>query len=255
MKTCTKCGQTKSLAEFRVDRQRPDGRGTWCKPCVRANTRRRIAAYRAETGERYQDRTYPLGECEDCGAPIRLRPTRKTELCRRCQSRVAGRNSAALRKEEARQRRLPVLYEGEPFRPEPKPVGPLPSLRRRWYMGYCPRCGEAFIHDQPQTKTCSAKCTKSLAKARRRARQRDAFVEDVSPREVFERDRWTCHLCGTRVARSKEVPHPRAPVVDHVVPLAAGRNLGGVHAPHNARCAHFLCNSIKSDRLAQAALF
>lgn len=214
-----------------------------------------MAAHRATTGERYQDRYTTPGECEDCGAPIRLRPERRNARCGRCQRRAAGRASAALRAEEARQRRLPVLYEGEPFQLEPKPFGPLPPLRRRWYMGHCARCGEPFVHDQPQTKTCSAKCTKSLAKARRRARKRDAFVEDISPREVFERDRWTCHLCGTRVAWSKEVPHPRAPVVDHVVPLAAGPEVGGVHAPYNARCAHFLCNSIKSDQLAQAALF
>lgn len=251
MKTCTKCAETKPLVEFRVDRQKPDGRGTWCKPCVSANTRRRFAEYRAETGERYQDRTYPLGECEDCGASIRLRPARKSMRCRACSIRAAtvariGRPLAT---------KALVLYQGEPFRPEPKPLGELPPLRRRWVMGYCAYCREPFVHNQPHTNTCSAGCKKRLAKSRRRARKRDAFVEDISPREVFERDRWTCHLCGTRVAWSKEVPHPRAPVVDHVVPLAAGPEVGGVHAPYNARCAHFLCNSIKSDALAQPALF
>lgn len=251
MKTCTKCAQTKPLDEFRVDRQRPDGRGTWCKPCVSANTRRRFAEYRAETGERYQDRAYPLGECEDCGAPIRLRPTRKTKRCRACSIRATtvariGRPLAS---------KALVLYEGAPFRPEPRTLGRLPTLRRRWVMGYCACCREPFVHNQMHTNTCSAECKARLRAHRRRARKRDAFVEDVSPREVFERDRWTCHLCGTRVAWSKEVPHPRAPVVDHVIPLAAGREVGGVHAPYNARCAHFLCNSIKSDALAQPALF
>ena len=232
--------------------------------CGRPECRRRYdvertlryrARYKTETGNDYRERYTTAGRCEDCGARILLRPDKQNTRCRRCCARVAGAASGARRKEQARQRRLPVLYEGESFKPEPKPQGPLPPLRRCWYMGYCPRCGRAFIHDSPQTKTCSAKCTKSLEKARRRARKRDAFVEDVSPRGVFERDRWTCHLCGTRVAWSKEVPHPRAPVVDHVIPLAAGPEVGGVHAPYNARCAHFLCNSIKSDSLAQPALF
>lgn len=56
MKTCTKCGVLKPLADFRQDGRRSDGRGTWCKPCTSKNTRRRFAEYRAETGERYQDR-------------------------------------------------------------------------------------------------------------------------------------------------------------------------------------------------------
>lgn len=251
MKTCTKCGETKPLDQFHRDAKGADCLRSWCKPCNIAAVRRRQAEYRAETGERYQDRTYPAGACEDCGTPIRMRPGRRVARCRPCQCRAI----AAERSERARQRRLPVLYEGEPFRLESKPVGSLPPLRRRWYMGYCARCGEAFIHDQPQTMTCSARCANRLARDRRRARQRDAFVENVSPQQVFERDRWTCHLCGTRVAWSKEAPHPRAPVIDHVVPLAAGPENGGVHALYNARCAHFLCNSIKSDQLAQAALF
>ncbi|WP_020572549.1 HNH endonuclease [Parafrankia discariae] len=44
-------------------------------------------------------------------------------------------------------------------------------------------------------------------------------------------------------------------MIDHIVPLAAGVELGGVHAPWNVQCAHFLCNSIKRDQFAQAALF
>jgi len=133
VKTCTKCAETKPLVEFRVDRQRPDGRGTWCKPCVSANTRRRFAEYRAETGERYQDRTYPLGECEDCGAPIRVRPDRKTMRCRRCAARMAGEVSGRRKKAIAatpeaqqqrrarkaldRARRRAAEIEGEDFDP------------------------------------------------------------------------------------------------------------------------------------------
>lgn len=42
---------------------------------------------------------------------------------------------------------------------------------------------------------------------------------------------------------SKAVPHPRAAVLDHVIPLARG----GTHEPANVRTACFLCNSIKGD--------
>lgn len=251
MKTCTKCGQEKPLDHFHRDGKRADGLRSWCKPCNIAAVRRRQAEYRLETGERYQDRHIEIGSCGDCGTSLRLRPGRRVERCRACQCRAI----AAERSERSRRRRLPVLYEGEPFQPKPKPLGALPPLRRCWYMGFCARCGEAFIHDQPQTLTCTTRCARYLAKGRRRARKRDAFVADVSPRQIFERDRWTCQLCGKRVAWSKSVPHPKASVIDHIVPLAGGRENGGVHAPYNVQTAHFLCNSIKCAEFDQAALF
>jgi 5-methylcytosine-specific restriction endonuclease McrA len=120
----------------------------------------------------------------------------------------------------------------------------LKSLRRRWYAGRCSLCLTWFVHDQPQTMTCSPRCYKKLAKAKRRALERDAFVENVSPRKVFDRDRWKCQLCRKPVKRDAIAPHPRAPVIDHIIPLAAG----GTHEPANVQCAHFLCNSIKGAR-------
>jgi len=47
-----------------------------------------------------------------------------------------------------------------------------------------------------------------------------------------------------KVMRGAVVPHPLAPTIDHVVPLAAG----GLHEPANVQLAHFLCNARKSDR-------
>ena len=42
---------------------------------------------------------------------------------------------------------------------------------------------------------------------------------------------------------TKAVPHPRAPTVDHVVPIAEG----GDDTRANVQLAHFLCNSTKSN--------
>jgi 5-methylcytosine-specific restriction endonuclease McrA len=39
--------------------------------------------------------------------------------------------------------------------------------------------------------------------------------------------------------------HPVSGGSDHIVPLAQG----GTHEPANVQCAHFLCNSIKSDSM------
>ena len=140
---------------------------------------------------------------------------------------------------------------------------------RRVHGSSCPEQGPP---DRPPCRTCGAsipysgagmprrfcstacmkrhppfKANRRAAKARRRARLRGAETETFAPLEVFERDRWTCHLCGRRTLRTEVVPHPRAPTLDHVIPLAQG----GPHTRANTRCACFLCNAIKGDRSTQ----
>jgi len=92
-------------------------------------------------------------------------------------------------------------------------------------------------------------------KVRRRALERGSCPVPYRRIDVFARDRWICQLCGKKVARTRAVPHPKAPVIDHIVPLAAGAEVGGVDAPWNVQCAHFLCNSYKRDLLVAPALF
>jgi 5-methylcytosine-specific restriction endonuclease McrA len=60
--------------------------------------------------------------------------------------------------------------------------------------------------------------------------------------DIFERDGWRCQLCRRPVKRAATVPHPLAPTIDHVIPLA----LGGPDAPENVQCACFECNTHKS---------
>lgn len=127
--------------------------------------------------------------------------------------------------------------------PKPTRVLVLKPLRRRWYSARCPMCMTWFVTDNPRDQNCSRKCGRKASKDRERARKREAFVAPVSRRAVYERDRWMCRLCGERVRRDAVVPHPQAPVLDHIVPLARG----GTHEPANVQLAHYSCNSIKSD--------
>lgn len=120
----------------------------------------------------------------------------------------------------------------------------------RVFIADCATCSKLFAC-QYTRRTCSPTCAKThdaearrQAKSRRRAVKRNAFVANVSPQKVFERDGWKCHLCGKAINRKAAVPHPKAPTIDHVIPLASG----GTHEPLNCRAAHFLCNSLKGDR-------
>lgn len=62
--------------------------------------------------------------------------------------------------------------------------------------------------------------------------------EPVDMTRIYERDRYTCHICQQYIARY--------PSIDHVVPLT----LGGDHVPYNLRVAHAECNSAKGGDAA-----
>lgn len=109
----------------------------------------------------------------------------------------------------------------------------------------CAHCGDAFDVNYHAARRifCSARCLRLHGKANRRDRIRDVRVAPVRRAEIIERDRGLCQLCGDPVALEQRVPHPLAPTLDHVVPLARG----GTHEPANVQLAHFICNSRKAD--------
>lgn len=125
---------------------------------------------------------------------------------------------------------------------------------RLFVAAHCVHCGKAMILTprQRQATTCSAECyrvavlspRRRLGHDRRRARKKLAFVENVSPAKIYARDGWRCHLCGKAIKRTKVVPHPLAPTVGHIIPLAQG----GKHERANCAAAHFICNALKGDR-------
>lgn len=124
----------------------------------------------------------------------------------------------------------------------------------RFIAGVCARCGASFVADRTTGASiqmlggpfCSVQCQRRARNSRRRARQQMAYIEEVSPAYIYARDGYKCRICGKRLAMTKTVPHPRAPTIDHIIPLAQGGN----HQRSNVQAAHFLCNSLKSDGAA-----
>lgn len=182
--------------------------------------------------------------CEQCKCMRRMRTDVK--FCsRRC--------SAESRRDLSR---LPVVH------PAPSPLSWLPANHPAvrpssavtpilFVAGRCVRCDGPFVVAyQTENRYCSERCGKGDGKARRRARKRDAFVAPVSRARIFERDDWRCQICKKKVRRDAVVPHPKAPVLDHIIPLADG----GTHEPANVQCAHHLCNCIKSAGAANDQL-
>lgn len=113
----------------------------------------------------------------------------------------------------------------------------------------CEDCGKDYT--TPTAANCGVckLCQKRRAKARygtthrKRARYFGVEYEPIDRLKVYERDKWRCQLCGKRVKRDRQAPHPLSPSLDHVVPMSKG----GDHLYANVQCAHFLCNSLKGD--------
>ncbi|MFI2247852.1 HNH endonuclease [Rhodococcus sp. NPDC019609] len=94
---------------------------------------------------------------------------------------------------------------------------------------------------------------KELVKARaalRRAEEWGVPAELVFASDVFERDRWICHICNLEIPKGQRTVRdlgsryePLAPVVDHEQPLSKG----GPHTLANCRAAHWSCNARKHN--------
>ena len=115
-----------------------------------------------------------------------------------------------------------------------------------WVAGICMRCGSSFVSalGPDLGRYCSDSCKRRAGSSRRRAREHGVHHEPYSRQKIFERDHWRCHICKRMTLRTKVVPHPRAPVLDHLIPLAEG----GPDTAANVATACFLCNSIKGER-------
>lgn len=116
------------------------------------------------------------------------------------------------------------------------------------YSFACERCGvevEHLTNKGPRARFCSETCRSNSEWDRRRAREKDAFVEDVPRFAVFARDDFICQLCGDPLDMDAIFPASLSPSLDHIVPLA----LGGLHQTSNAQAAHLGCNARKGARL------
>lgn len=123
----------------------------------------------------------------------------------------------------------------------------------RWYgttcaVAYtsCGSCDVVMVCDASWGKKyCSQPCrnrakavarTREQRRAKDQARRRRKLIRRVT---IFERDSWTCWLCGGATSREYSHADPLSPTVDHVQP----GSLGGGDEESNLATAHLICNS------------
>lgn len=101
------------------------------------------------------------------------------------------------------------------------------------------RCGRHYRHHMRAEGVAWAFDTDYASRARRHG----VAFEPVNKAEVFDRDRWTCQLCGGKVDPAHVFPDPWSASLDHAVPMSRG----GAHTPGNVQLAHLRCNVRKHD--------
>lgn len=228
--------------------------------CKRQFTNDRMREYQRRYKEKhgfYQTRLYDRGKkrqyaitCQQCGREATVTKSGARHCSHQCfydakyGSERPREEYAGLSKEEHRARERAKTRR----RKAQRKLQQAASGSRGWGLwcsGHCARCGDYFTRRSTgePTSFCSRKCRLRSAASLRRALQAGVSGEHVSRWRIYERDKWTCHICGDPVDRDAVVPDLAAPVLDHVIPVARG----GPHTEDNLKTAHFYCNSVKRD--------
>lgn len=229
MSTCARCGAAYTVSPFNKGRQRYCSArcryAAWdsavvewrlCSDCARLYPVSRQAARKGYDEQLHACRPATVGRC-------RLREP----ICMTCLM-VKGPGHGGTR-EHGRLR----------FQAAFVPVQPHPIT--------CAQCGVQFIGKWtskcPACVAANYRETKRRGKRRRRAALKGVAIEPYRAVDVFARDGWRCHLCGRMTRRTAKVPHPKAPTIDHIIPISAG----GGDTPDNVATAHFECNWRRGD--------
>jgi len=108
----------------------------------------------------------------------------------------------------------------------------------------CEYCGKEYPTRISKSIACCHGHTRRLNKIRRKARMRSTEQVHYSRFGIFQRDNFICYICGRPLNMDAVAPQWDSPSIDHVVALSNGGN----DTPSNVKAAHFLCNTIKSNR-------
>lgn len=255
---CIICGET-----F----QQGNGRQKYCSlRCRNRRPRNYTAAgleHRREL-DRERDRRRPkrpprgrliTKPCERCGQPFTSRQYAQVRFCsRQCVGAMRPRRPMAVR-----------IYIpdckgcGRPFvTRRPSKVTCSAGCYNKTRPGrrgpHCEGCGADIPPQRKRCDDCLAVTRRERRRrdrARSRARRLRIQRERYTLAEIARRDGYLCGLCprtkrkrDRRVDMTKVAPHPKAPTIDHVVPL----DCGGDDTKANVQLAHFLCNSRKGNR-------
>lgn len=123
----------------------------------------------------------------------------------------------------------------------------LPEANRKFVNGACVWCGNTFTAEV-WGKSITPLCCSTLCTKRRQWAKKGQTSNWIVPRRryaIYERDNWTCQLCGEPVDKTLHYSHDWAASLDHIVPRS--HQLVPDHSSSNLRLAHRWCNAVLGD--------
>lgn len=225
----------------------------YCSPRCREGTTMSRDEYRASR----RDGAAGCFVCEGCGKdayrPLGGRNIRNGYQNHFC-SRQCRADAVAKARAIAQEARRQVVKRQRMQRPAPRPhyvlgIHHLPPVRT------CPACGcqwSAIKRLGPGQYCPSSQCQEAKAKLNRKAKAGNTHIARARKHgrrygyfnvlRVFERDAWTCQICGIKTPkRLRGTMDDRAPELDHILAIA----VGGDHVIENCQCACRRCNADK----------
>ncbi len=202
--------------------------------------------------------------CKVCGDPFTSTKDNHAYCCQTCRDEGQGRIDREEKwmqiirsREQSRKKVRQCVYCGRPFNPAITGRWKYCSTRHYFLdvhgreapearVKQCEWCGKEFLSRISKARACKEHA-KRLAKWERNLRMQAVVHVPYSRWDIFQRDQFTCHICGTPIDMRSDAPAPLSPSIDHVIPIV----LGGADAEFNVKAAHFICNSKKSGRLMQ----
>lgn len=116
----------------------------------------------------------------------------------------------------------------------------------------CGWCAGSIVGRQIGSLYCSSLCARLTMCGRRRANRNGQPVHRIRPSDIFERDKWTCHICAEPIDRTLRGRTPGSPALDHLIPISHADYPG--HLAANLAAAHWSCNNAKGKRMTDADL-
>ena len=250
-KTCSKCGETKSLCSFSEDNSRKDGHYPSCKACrlaYRIANRAKIAVkdkvYYNTNKIRIaaQSKDYRLKNNEKVLAKqAEYRRTNKVKIKEDSKKYYEKNKEVMLEKgaEYYTSHREAIIADTKRYSKTEKGKKVKKQAQSRYYIA---NKEKIQLYHQEHDKTKQGRIVRLRAGHKRRALKVNAPVVEVfNPIEVLERDDYICQSCGKKTRPDYKCTHPLYPNCDHIVPLAEGGN----HTMLNTQCLCHQCNMEK----------
>lgn len=211
MKTCSKCGETKALAEFSKSAMHQGGHHVHCKSCRYTQGQAWRAANRERQRETERKRRQSNPE-PFRAAQKRYRETQGDVVKERDRVRYTEQRDHILARKKAARDRRPERYN---------------ERSRLWKAAHPEKVRAIHARYREQHRELYTE-----AQRRRRARKAGVGAERVDRAAIIRRDKSICWMCG-RALKPGEV------TLDHLWPLSKG----GPHAAWNLKVACKPCNS------------